>query len=112
MDLRIYRTPMHDKLKAVDRSKKVHPANQDEPEQDAQKFSDQLKFARKDDEKKGKQDQKEEEKKKQKNTHSRDEHSSPKNMSVKLKKDKVREKLPPDSGKDDQERGSNIDIKV
>jgi len=105
MDMRIHRTSLLDKLNGVDKTKRVNPPNQDEPEQDAQKFADQLQYA-----KKQQRDKEEEKRKKQIQSESgqeNDDESSPKS----------KEKNSPDfpvqaGGEKNKNLGNNVDIKI
>jgi|GEM_PF-4611131 len=105
MDIRINQSPLFNRLQGVGKTKRVDPAKQKDPGQDTPKFSDQLKMARKTDDEENQQNQGDRENQQEaadSGEHSQrqlpDGQSSPK---------------PPDADtQDENEVGTNIDIKV
>lgn len=105
MDVRINRSPLFNRLHGVGNSKRVDPAKQKDPRQDTPKFSDQLKMARKSDDEENQQHQ-EEQKNKQDTSENREQNQSHPSEEPPAPK-------PPDAdAQDENEVGTNVDIKV
>ncbi len=103
MDMRIHRTSLHNKVGTVDRTRRVNPANQDEPEQDSRKFSDHLTFIEKKDKEKNEQDQE---------TEPQSEQEHKEGLTKESSENKTTQKLLHSPETDKKDLGNNIDIKV
>ncbi len=101
MDIRIHRTPLQRRLNAVERTKRVRPAQQDEPEQDKQSFSEHLNVAGKQ-----KKDQQEETADQEQNV---DEQRNQQEESEGRDESEEQKRL---KGESDDQVGGNIDIKI
>jgi len=103
MDMRIHRTSLRNKIGTVDKSRRVNPAHQDEPEQDSQRFSNHLKFIEKKHQENEAHDQ-EQKSQREQNHEEEPEKEAPGN------KDTTKLLNPPEAP--NKELGNNIDIKV
>lgn len=104
MDMRINQSPLFTRLNQVDKTKRVNAAKQKEQEQDASRFSDQLKMAQKKDE--------DEQPDQEEQDQDREGRASANHTLLKKSEGPSVVKPPDTEGQEENEMGTNIDIKV